>query len=87
MKPIVYLDDSDTKIGRLLNGIPVVDTVDGLEKFRYVGIKKVIIAFPSAPSKRIREVAETARSLGLEVDIVPPLIWSVDVQQLLKSGP
>ena len=29
--------------------------------------------FPSAPSKRIREVAETARSLGLEVDIVPAL--------------
>ena len=74
IKPIVYLDDSDTKIGRLLNGIPVVDTVDGLEKVtaRY-RIKKVIIAFPSAPSKRIREVAETAKSLGLEVDIVPAL--------------
>ena len=74
IKPIVYLDDSDSKIGRLLNGIPVVDTVDGLEKVaaRY-RINKVIIAFPSAPSKRIREVAETARSLGLEVDIVPAL--------------
>jgi FlaA1/EpsC-like NDP-sugar epimerase len=74
MKPIVYLDDSKNKVGRLLNGIPVVDTVDGLEKVaaRY-RIKKVIIAFPSAPSKRIRKVAETARSLGLEVDIVPAL--------------
>lgn len=74
MKPIVYLDDSDTKVGRLLNGIPVVDTVDGLEKVsaRY-RIKKVIIAFPSAPSKRIREVAENARSLGMDVDIVPAL--------------
>ncbi|MGB0375538.1 MAG: polysaccharide biosynthesis protein [Opitutales bacterium] len=74
MKPIVYLDDSKNKIGRLLNGIPVVDTVDGLKKVaaRY-RIKKVIIAFPSAPSKRIREVAETAKSIGLEVDIVPAL--------------
>ena len=74
MKPIVYLDDSKNKVGRLLNGIPVVDTVDGLEKVatRY-RIKKVIIAFPSAPSKRIRKVAETARSIGLEVDIVPAL--------------
>ena len=74
MKPIAYLDDSDSKVGRLLNGIPVVDKVDGLEKVsvRY-RIKKVIIAFPSAPSKRIRQVAETARSLGLEVDIVPAL--------------
>ena len=74
IKPIVYLDDSNSKIGRLLNGIPVVDSVDSLEKVsaRY-HIKKVIIAFPSAPSKRIREVAETARSLGLDVDIVPAL--------------
>lgn len=74
IKPIVYLDDSDAKVGRLLNGIPVVDTVDALEKvvLRYQ-IKKVIIAFPSAPSKRIQRVAETARSLGLDVDIVPAL--------------
>lgn len=74
MKPIVYLDDSNAKVGRLLNGIPVVDTVDALEKVavRYQ-IKKVIIAFPSAPSKRIRLVAESARSLGLDVDIVPAL--------------
>ena len=74
MKPIVYLDDSETKVGRLLNGIPVVDTVDGLEKvaLRY-RIKKVIIAFPSAPSKRIQKVAKMARSLGMDVDIVPAL--------------
>lgn len=74
IKPIVYLDDSDAKVGRLLNGIPVVDTVDALEKvvLRYQ-IKKVIVAFPSAPSKRIQRVAETARSLGLDVDIVPAL--------------
>ena len=36
-------------------------------------ITKVIIAFPSASSKRIRSVAEAARSIGLVVDSVPAL--------------
>ncbi len=74
IKPIFYLDDADVKIGRYLNGIPILGTVDSLDKWvdRYA-ISKVIIAFPSASSKRIRSVAEAARSLGLAVDSVPAL--------------
>lgn len=74
IKPIFYLDDSDAKVGRYLNGIPILGTVDSLEKWvdRYA-ISKVIIAFPSASSKRIRSVAEKARSMGLAVDSVPAL--------------
>ena len=74
IKPIFYLDDADEKIGRYLNGIPILGMVDSLEKWvdRYA-ITKVIIAFPSASSKRIRSVAEAARSIGLAVDSVPAL--------------
>lgn len=74
IKPIFYLDDADSKVGRYLNGIPVLGKVDSLEKWvdRYA-ITKVIIAFPSASSKRIRSVAERARSIGLAVDSVPAL--------------
>ena len=74
IKPIFYLDDADVKIGRYLNGIPILGTVDSLDKWvdRYA-ISKVIIAFPSASSKRIRSVAEAARSIGLAVDSVPAL--------------
>ncbi len=74
IKPIFYLDDSEEKIGRLLNGIPILDRVGALDKLapRY-GITKVIIAFPSASSKRLRAVSEQAGKLGLAVESVPAL--------------
>ena len=74
IKPIFYLDDSEEKIGRLLNGIPILDRVVALDKLapRY-GITKVIIAFPSASSKRLRAVSEQAGKLGLAVESVPAL--------------
>ena len=74
VKPVFYLDDSDEKVGRFLNGIPILDKVCALDKLaaKY-SIKKVIIAFPSAPSKRLRAVAEQARNLGLGVESVPAL--------------
>ena len=86
IKPIFYLDDADEKIGRYLNGIPILGTVDSLEKWvdRYA-ITKVIIAFPSASSKRIRSVAEAARSIGLAVDGVPALTDLVAVVLQLRK--
>ena len=74
MRPVVFLDDDKRKVGRYVHGLLVSDTVDKLAKVakRYSAVKAVI-AFPSASVRRIREVAELARSAGLAVDTVPAL--------------
>lgn len=74
MRPVAFLDDDPSKIGRFVHGVLVVDEVDALPRVakRYA-VTKVIIAFPSASVARVREVAELARASSLEVDIVPAL--------------
>lgn len=74
IKPVIFLDDSIDKIGSLMHGIPILDTTSALEKYisRYA-LKKAIIAFPSASAKKIRSVAQLAKSFNLEVEIVPAL--------------
>lgn len=74
MRPIAFLDDDPKKIGRLVHGIPVVGRVDELKEVakRHTATK-VVIAFPSASVKRVRDVTEMARAGDLSVDTVPAL--------------
>lgn len=74
MHPVAFLDDDPAKIGRYVHGVLVADEVNELSAAakRY-GATKVIIAFPSASMKRMREVAELARKAELSVDTVPAL--------------
>ena len=74
MRPVAFLDDDPTKIGRYVHGVLVADEVNELSSVakRY-GATKVIVAFPSASIKRVQEVAELARKAELSVDTVPAL--------------
>ena len=74
MRPVVFLDDDRSKLKRHIHGISVVDKPEGLKVIaaRY-GVKAVVIAMPSASPRRIAEVIQIARSLGLEAEIVPSL--------------
>jgi FlaA1/EpsC-like NDP-sugar epimerase len=74
MRPVAFLDDDLSKVGRYVHGVPVADTVDGLAAVakRYA-VNKVVIAFPSASAGRVRKVAEAARGANLLVEIVPAL--------------
>ncbi|MGB0258438.1 MAG: polysaccharide biosynthesis protein, partial [Coraliomargarita sp.] len=75
MRPVGFLDDDTRKLGRYVHGVLVVGTTDELERSskRYAATK-VIIAFPSASVKRVKEVAESARAAGLLVEKVPALM-------------
>lgn len=74
MRPVAFLDDDPRKIGRYVHGILVADEVSELPAAakRY-SATKVVIAFPSASVKRMREVADLAREAELAVDTVPAL--------------
>ena len=74
MRPVAFLDDDDKKIGRYVHGVLVAAKVDELgDVAKHYGASKVVIAFPSASIKRMRDVAELAREAELPVDTVPAL--------------
>lgn len=74
MRPVAFLDDDPRKLGRHVHGVLVADRVDGLVQVaRRYGVKKVVIAFPSASAGRVRKVTEAARAAHLAVEIVPAL--------------
>ncbi len=74
MRPVAFLDDDTNKVGRYVHGVLVANKVDEVAAVakRY-NASKVVIAFPSASVKRMRQVAELARDAGLAVDTVPAL--------------
>jgi len=74
MRPVAFLDDDPKKIGRYVHGVLVADQVNELAAVakRY-SATKAVIAFPSASTKRMRQVAELTRDAGLRVDTVPAL--------------
>ena len=98
--PVVFLDDDEDKRGGLVHGIPVggrIDEVDRLrERFEF---EHVIIAMPTAPEKRLREVIKLMTEKGLGVEIVPSVddlvsgrakvtrIRAVEVEDLLGRDP
>ena len=100
LRPVVLLDDDPRKWSHLVHGVPVWGSPDNLDKVhnRY-GIQGVIIATSSAPAKRILEITERARSLGLTTDIMPSVtelatgrvrasrIRPVEIEDLLGREP
>jgi FlaA1/EpsC-like NDP-sugar epimerase len=98
--PVVFLDDDEEKRGGLVHGIPVggaIEEVDRLrERFEF---DHVIIAMPTAPEKRLREVIKLMTEKGLGVEIVPSVddlltgrakvtrIRAVEVEDLLGRDP
>ena len=74
MRPVAFLDDDKNKVGRYVHGIMVAGNLEelGTTANRYKATK-VVVAFPSAPMKRIRKAVELSREAGLKVDRVPAL--------------
>lgn len=73
LQPIAFFDD-DSGRHSSVHGIPVVGTPEGISECKMkLRIEEIIIAMPSAPAKRIRQVLELARTAGLECKTVPSL--------------
>lgn len=74
MRPVAFLDDDKTKHRWHVHGIHVMGTPESLPQLKSkLGIRKVILALPSASRRRIKELIELSRECGIEADIVPPL--------------
>lgn len=73
LQPVAFFDDH---LGPLcsLHGIPVVGRPERIAEFRRnLGLDEIIIAMPSAPAKRVRDVVKVIRQAGLTCRTVPSL--------------
>lgn len=74
LRPVVFFDDDTQKWGRTIHGIDVAGGLERLPAVRKAyGIEQVILALPTAPPKRVREIVAAAKAQDLEVQIVPSL--------------
>lgn len=100
IRPMVFLDDDAGKWYHRLHGLEVAGSPEQLEECvgRY-GLEGIIIAMSSASAKRILEVTEQARALGLTTEIMPSMtelatgkvrasrIRPVEIEDLLGREP
>ena len=71
---VAYIDDNKSKVGKNINGIPILKAENALTN-DYVeknNIGKLIIAIKNIPSIRLKELSNVALELGIEVSRVTP---------------
>ena len=78
--PVALLDDDRAKHGLRIHGIPVVDNLNAIERAIHAyQASEVVVAIPRLPPRRLRELHERARRLGVGMRTVP------GVEQLLDG--
>jgi FlaA1/EpsC-like NDP-sugar epimerase len=81
MLPIAFLDDDRSKLGKRVQGVPVVGRTNALPgAIEEHQITEVIIAMPKASGKMVREVAEACRTAETPSRIVPGVYELLDGQ-------
>lgn len=77
--PVAIIDDSSSKQGHIINGVPVVgkrsDIGIMVEKFN---IDEIIIAMPSASKKETKEIVEIAKTTKCKLKILPGMFELID---------
>lgn len=73
LRPVGFFDDDARKTGTLVHGVEVVGTPEELPQSKISDVTMVVVAMPSAPQKRIREIALFLAKEGYKVEIVPAL--------------
>ena len=99
-RPVMFFDDDPDKQGKLLHGVPVIGRPELISQTKEAAtLAKAVIAMPSAPAKRIREIVMLFTQFGLKVETLPSMeeltsgrvrasrIRPVEVQDLLGREP
>jgi len=99
LKPVAFLDDDPAKLGRLVHGIPVIGRPEELDYAKLPSVRTVVVAMPSAPQRRVREIVLLLVKQGYRVEIIPAIedlasgrakashIRAVEVEDLLGREP
>lgn len=102
MRVAAILDDDETKQNYLLHGVRVVGPIDGPTLRRVVGdtgATRVVLAIPTVPGTRTREIVHLCRELGVELKAIPSMrqiadgnvnvsrLRDVAIEDLLRRDP
>jgi FlaA1/EpsC-like NDP-sugar epimerase len=72
METVAFLDDDRSKVGKHVQGVPVIGPIESLSTIvAQYKIAEVIIAMPKATGTVVRTVAEVCRQTGTPSRIVP----------------
>ena len=71
--PVAYVDEKKELHGTLVQGIPVVAPGEVVQVVQRFGVKRVLLAVPTASHRRRAEILLRLEALGLHVQTVPSL--------------
>lgn len=99
-KPVMFFDDDRNKHGKRVHGVLVLGAPEHITQMvPPPDIAKVVIAMPTAPAKRVREIVLMMNRLGYKVETLPGMdelasgrviasrLRPVEVQDLLGRDP
>lgn len=84
--PVAIIDNDALKIGRSINGVPIVGNdeyiCDALDKY---DIDEVIVAIPSADNKKLKYIFEQCSEKECKVKILPSVTQIIDESVLIQK--
>ena len=101
LTPVAFVDDDPKKINHRIRSLPIVGDCSRIPEIVDAwGIRKVIIAMPSAPGRVIREIVQICQGIGVETSTLPAMheilnghlplekkIREVRIEDLLRREP
>ncbi len=80
-RPVAIIDDDETKIGQMMNGVPIVGSRYSIREYaQRLNIDQIIIAIPSADKTTIKEIVDEASKAHCELKIVPGMYELINGQ-------
>lgn len=84
--PIAVIDDNDTKLGKKINGIPVLGDRYHIRKIaERKKIDEIIIAIPSSSKKEVKEILEECSKTKCKLKMVPGIYELIDGQVSIQK--
>jgi FlaA1/EpsC-like NDP-sugar epimerase len=81
-----FLDDDKNKIGRQIHGIKVLGRIFDLNNIvEQTPVDEILIAIPSAPGKKIREIVELCKSTNIPFKTLPGMGEIIDGNVSIKK--
>ena len=72
-KPVAFLDDDDSKKGRLIHGLRVMGRPEDVPDAKYGRVNHVVLAMPRASQRRHRDLSLFYVQKGFKVETVPAI--------------
>lgn len=90
-QPVVLIDDNKQKIGKNINGVPVLgNRNDIVDIAKSKSVDEIIIAIPSASKREISEVVKECKKTDCKLKILPGVYeiidGSVNIAQIREVG-